>query len=212
MVSIKLYAGTDIGLRDNNEDNFIVCPDLLSGSWTVPHTESAMPLGGRGCLLVVADGMGGQNAGEVASAITIDTVRERFSPTALSDKVLSTSASIRNFMGALIKEADARVKKYGATHPDAEGLGSTIVMAWVVGRKAYVAWMGDSRVYSLLPEEGVIRRLSKDHSYVQQLVDAGKLTDEEAMVHPNSNIIIQQGWRPIPWLREMLLPPLLILQ
>lgn len=125
----------------------------------------------------------------MAGAITIDTVRERFSPAALSDKVLSTSASIRNFMGAVIKEADARVKKYGATHPDAEGLGSTIVMAWVVGRKAYVAWMGDSRVYSLLPEEGVIRRLSKDHSYVQQLVDAGKLTDEEAMLHPNSNII-----------------------
>ena len=189
MVSIKLYAGTDIGLRDNNEDNFIVCPDLLSDSWTVPHTEPAMPLGDRGCLLVVSDGMGGQNAGEVASAITVDTVREMFSPGTLSDKVLSTSSTIRNYMSGVIKEADARVKKHGATHPDAEGLGATIVMAWVIGRKAYVAWMGDSRVYSLLPEQGVIRRLTKDHSYVQQLVDAGKLTDEEAMVHPNSNII-----------------------
>lgn len=189
MVSIKLYAGTDIGLRDNNEDNFIVCPDLLSDSWTVPHTESAIPLGERGCLLVVSDGMGGQNAGEVASAITVETVREKFSPVALSDKVLSSSTAIRNYMSTVIKEADDRVKKHGTTHPDAEGLGATIVMAWVVGRKAYVAWMGDSRVYSLLPEQGIIRRLSKDHSYVQQLVDAGKLTDEEAMVHPNSNII-----------------------
>ena len=67
-------------------------------------------------------------------------------------------------------------------------MGSTIVIAWAISRKLYVAWLGDSRAYSFVPEKG-IGRMSKDHSYVQQLVDAGKLTDTEAMNHPNSNII-----------------------
>lgn len=189
MVSIKLYAGTDIGLRDNNEDNFTVCPDLQSGEWIVPGTQSSIPLGRRGCLVVVADGMGGQNAGEVASAITIDTVQRMFAPTMLTDSALSRPVCIRDYMVKVIKEADVRVKKYGAEHPEAEGLGSTIVMAWIIGKKAYVAWLGDSRVYSLRCGEGAVSRLTKDHSYVQRLVDAGRLSEEQAMAHPDSNII-----------------------
>ena len=70
MVSFKMFAGTNVGLRENNEDNFTVCPDLNSSKWIVPADhQRAFPLAERGCLLVVADGMGGQNAGEGASAI-----------------------------------------------------------------------------------------------------------------------------------------------
>lgn len=189
MVSFKLFAGTDVGLRDNNEDNFTVCPDLTQNEWMMPADhQQVIPLGECGCLMIVADGMGGQNAGEVASAIAIETVQTMFAPDRLTDKVLSKPANIKEYLKKVVSKADFNVKEYSKEHPEAEGLGSTIVMAWVIGNKAYVAWLGDSRAYAFTPSQG-IRRLSKDHSYVQQLVDAGNLSDIEAMNHPNSNVI-----------------------
>lgn len=189
MVSFKMFAGTNVGLRENNEDNFTVCPDLKLNEWIVPaQYGQAIPLGENGCVMVVADGMGGQNAGEVASAIAVETVQDMFSPVKMPADVLKRPETIKGFLKKVVAEADARVKAYSTTHANAEGMGSTIVMAWLVGSSVYVAWLGDSRAYSYVPGKG-IGRLSKDHSYVQQLVDAGDLTDEEAMVHPNSNII-----------------------
>jgi serine/threonine protein phosphatase PrpC len=189
MVSFKLFAGTDVGLRDNNEDNFTVCPDLTQNEWMMPvDHQQVIPLGECGCLMVVADGMGGQNAGEVASAIAIETVQTMFAPDCLTDKVLSKPANIKDYLKKVVLKADFNIKEYSKEHPEAEGLGSTIVMAWVIGNKAYVAWLGDSRAYVFTPSQG-IKRLSKDHSYVQQLVDAGNLSDIEAMNHPNSNVI-----------------------
>lgn len=189
MVSFKMFAGTDVGLRDNNEDNFTICPDLLSNEWIMPADhQQVIPLGGCGCLMVVADGMGGQNAGEVASAIAIDTVQKMFAPGCLTDKVISKPATVKDYLRTVISKADLNVKKYSQSHPDAEGLGSTIVIAWVIGDRLYVGWLGDSRAYSYIPGKGIMR-LSKDHSYVQQLVDKGRLTEIEAMNHPNSNII-----------------------
>ena len=189
MTSFRLFAGTDVGLRDNNEDNFTVCPDLNSSKWIVPADhQRTFPLAERGCLLVVADGMGGQNAGEVASAIAVDTVQQMFSPQYLTDKLLSKPSNIKAFLRKVIATADENVKAYSETHPEAEGLGSTIIMAWAIGGKAYIAWLGDSRAYAVMPGKS-ISRLSRDHSYVQQLVDEGQLTEIEAMNHPNSNII-----------------------
>lgn len=189
MVSFKLFAGTDVGLRDNNEDNFTVCPDLTQNEWMMPADhQQVIPLGECGCLMVVADGMGGQNAGEVASAIAIETVQTMFAPDCLTDKVLSKPANIKDYLKKVASKADFNVKEYSKEHPEAEGLGSTIVIAWVIGDRVYIAWLGDSRAYAFFPKQG-IKRLSKDHSYVQQLVDAGNLSDIEAMNHPNSNVI-----------------------
>lgn len=189
MTTFKLFAGTDIGLRDNNEDNFTVCPDLTKGEWVIPsNQQTVIPLGQSGCLMVVADGMGGQNAGEVASAIAISTVQEMFTPANLTESVVSKPESARDFMKKVIVEADRRVKKHSSIHSEAEGMGSTIVMVWLIGSNAHIAWMGDSRAYSYLPKEG-LKRLSKDHSYVQKLVDAGQLTEQQAMEHPDSNVI-----------------------
>lgn len=189
MLSFKLFAGTNVGLRENNEDNFIVCPDLIQNEWIVPANQlQEHPLGKRGCVMVVADGMGGQNAGEVASAIAIETMKELFSPDKMPADVLDKPDSIKSFLKEVICEADLRVKKQSEECPETYGMGSTIVIAWLLGNKLYVAWLGDSRAYSFIPNKG-IGRLSKDHSYVQQLVDSGALTDEEAMNHPNSNVI-----------------------
>lgn len=189
MVSFKMFAGTNVGLRENNEDNFTVCPDLTKDEWIVPaNCKQAIPLGDKGCLMVVADGMGGQNAGEVASAIAIATVQERFSPANIPADIMGNSDTIKAFLKKVISEADNRIKRETEKNPSTYGMGSTIVIAWLTDSKLYVAWLGDSRAYSFVHDKG-IGRLSKDHSYVQQLVDAGTITDMEAMYHPNSNII-----------------------
>ena len=87
-IKIKLAAGTDVGLvRKNNEDNFVVNRDLSQSEWIIPQSSETIPLGKYGTLLVVADGMGGTNAGEVASAIAIETVQNAFTPEKL-DKIV----------------------------------------------------------------------------------------------------------------------------
>lgn len=189
MALIKIFADTNIGLRDNNEDNYAVCPDLTLGQWEVPdNTQIAFPLGRNGCLMVVADGMGGMNAGEVASDIAIRTVQEMFAPSVLASNVTFKQDNVKTYLKKVIVEADRRVKQYAKDNPETKGMGSTIVMAWLIGSDAYIGWLGDSRAYSYVPEKG-IARLSKDHSYVQELVDAKQLTEEEAMNHDMSNVI-----------------------
>lgn len=189
MSSFKLFADTHVGLRENNEDNFTVCPDLGKTEWIPPiNGQEVIPLAENGCLLVVADGMGGQNAGEVASAIAIETVQQMFLPTNLTTDVIGKPDNIKSFLKKVIVEADDRIKKHTQGHPETEGMGSTIVIAWIIADSVYVAWLGDSRAYCIVPDKG-IGRLTKDHSFVQQLVDTGKLTDEQAMNHPDSNII-----------------------
>ena len=191
MPSFRLFAGTDVGLRDNNEDNFTVCPDLTQGEWMVPaNQQEDIHLGCQGCLMVVADGMGGMNAGEVASDIAIKTVQRMFSPAKLPTDVVRNPNSIKAYIKKVIIEADRQVKKHCKEDPSTEGMGSTIVMAWLLGGNVYVGWMGDSRAYSFIPKKG-ISRLSKDHSYVQELVDAKMITEEEAMLHPQSNVIMR---------------------
>lgn len=189
MVSFKLFAGTNIGLRENNEDNFAVCPDLTKNEWIVPaDCRQMILLGEKGCVMVVADGMGGENAGEVASAIAVDTVQTMFSPHNMPADVLKKPDTVKSYLRKVITEADIRIKQKTKHDPTTSGMGSTIVIAWVVNKKLYIAWLGDSRAYSFVAGKG-IARLSKDHSYVQQLVDNGTITQEEAMDHPNSNII-----------------------
>lgn len=189
MTNFKLIAGTNIGLRQNNEDNFTVCANLSKSDWSIPvNYQEEIELGNRGCLLVVADGMGGQNAGEVASSIAIETVQELFSSDVLPDNVIESGETICNYLKKVICEADARVKKVTRDDPSTSGMGSTIVIVWVINNLAHIAWLGDSRAYCIIKDKG-IARLTKDHSYVQSLVDAGKITDEQAMTHPDSNII-----------------------
>ena len=189
MVSFKMFAGTDVGLRENNEDNFTVCPDITGSEWIIPSDHrKAINLGEKGCIMAVADGMGGQNAGEVASALAIETVQEMFSPANIPGDVLNKPENIKNYLKKVIGEADARVKEHALKHDNESGMGSTIIIAWLTATTVYIAWLGDSRAYSFVPGKG-IRRLSKDHSYVQQLIDADRLTEEGALTHPDSNII-----------------------
>lgn len=189
-ITFKMTAGTDVGLvRTNNEDNFIVNPDLTSSEWTVPSDPNALiPLGKNGCLMVVADGMGGMNAGEVASEIAVTSIRKAFEELSDYSKITDTPGHIETFMKKAIVTADSDIKRRVKEDPSTEGMGTTVVMAWVLENVAHVAWCGDSRAYLFNRSSG-LSRLSRDHSYVQQLVDSGKLDPELAFDHPNSNII-----------------------
>lgn len=189
-LKIKLTAGTNVGLvRSNNEDNFVVCPSLTVNDWTIPQAGETVGLGPYGALLVVADGMGGANAGEVASGIAIDTVQQSFGRQRLSD-VVKRDADILQFLRNVTLDADKAIVKHSKKHKETRGMGTTLVMAWLLQDKAYICWCGDSRCYVYNQQLG-LTRLSKDHSLVQELVDNGELLPENAQEHPMSNVITQ---------------------
>lgn len=187
-MNIKLTAVTDIGLeRDLNEDAVLVCSNLNEQDWGIPELKDFTPLSLLGALSVVADGMGGANAGEVASDIAINTIREQFKKECIPSNLLNKDSIEDHLLSSIIK-ANVAINDYVKDNPDAIGLGTTILVLWLIGDKAYVAWCGDSRCYSFNPKSG-LRRITKDHSYVQSLIDNGEITEEEALSHPDSNII-----------------------
>ena len=187
-VKIKIAAGTNVGLiRQNNEDNFVVSCDLSTSEWLIPQIGEYVDLGNFGALLTVADGMGGANAGEVASAKAIETIQKFFVPEKLG-KVGTDDDSTQDFMKTVVKQADLNILQCSKDDRSKEGMGTTVVMVWIMGDKAYVCWCGDSRCYVLNKHKGLIR-LSKDHSYVQELIDKGELLPEYANDHPLSNIV-----------------------
>lgn len=184
----KVAGMTDMGLvRTNNEDNFILSRDLSVDPMRWINNEACL-LTPAGALLVVADGMGGMNAGEVASQIAIDTVKEMFSAPVIASRQFPNDQSVNEYLSQVVTEADRRIKVTAQSHPETRGMGTTIVIAWLRDDKLYVTWCGDSRAYVYNRLTG-LRRLTKDHSYVQTLVDAGKLTEEQAFDYPQSNII-----------------------
>lgn len=187
-IKFKIAAKTDVGLeRSNNEDNFQAASDLQVAPMKWVNNEVCQ-LGEKGALLVVADGMGGMNAGEVASQIAIDTVRKEFTPANITPEITKSRYAIEKFMNEVIVKADAMVKDVSKKRPETQGMGTTIVIAWLLENHLYISWCGDSRAYVYNPKIG-LHRLSKDHSYVQQLVDDGKLSEDEAFEFPDSNII-----------------------
>lgn len=187
-IKFKIAAKTDSGLvRTNNEDNFQAASDLnvTPMKWV---NDAECTLGDKGALLVVADGMGGMNAGEVASEIAIETVKSWFSPKNITEETTSSDASINVFMKKAIIEADQRIKKEAKENSAHKGMGTTIVITWLIKDKLYVAWCGDSRAYIFNKTSG-LRQITKDHSYVQTLVDKHKIKPEDAFDFPDSNII-----------------------
>lgn len=183
-LTFRMAARCEAAGRPNNEDNYQLHSNLSTDQWGFTADEK-VELGEKGALLVVCDGMGGMNAGEVASDIAVKTIKEYFSSDKLTNEVLNSPLK---YIKESIVAADAAIKKHGKDYPETEGMGSTIVMAWMLGKKVFVGWCGDSRCYCYNPKSGLVR-LSHDHSYVQELVDAGKLTEDLAFDHPNNNII-----------------------
>jgi PPM family protein phosphatase len=151
-------------IRSGNEDSFAVDANAERG------------------LFVVADGMGGHAAGEVASEMAVQIVQREL--TDLRD-IESDSAAER--VTSALKRANKAIHDRTIAEVDKQGMGTTVSVLMIAGRKYLIGQVGDSRVYLL--RDGALRQLTKDHSYVQEQVDAGFLTPEQARYHPYSNVI-----------------------
>lgn len=152
------YSATDTGLqRRANEDSLLA----------------------RAPLFAVADGMGGAQAGEVASRLAVEVFRRGLEDDAASDPEAS--------LAARAQEANTRVYDLAQSNPEQAGMGTTLTVAYVGTDEVSVAHVGDSRAYCL--RDGELLRLTDDHSLVDELVRQGKLTPEEAEKHPQRSII-----------------------
>lgn len=169
---------------DGNEDWFCVKSNVVSSGKFV--SGETIDLSEEGLLMVIADGMGGMNAGEVASHKAIDTVEGMFSVRERILQVASTPQSRAEFLECVVRSADESIRN--DVDPTHRNMGSTIILAWLVGFELTVTWCGDSRAYLYSPENG-IRMLSEDHSFVQDLVKQGLLSYKETFAHPQGNII-----------------------
>lgn len=188
-MKIRISSRLDIGkLKENNEDSLAYCADLSQQEWREDDMASFLPLGDFGAIAVIADGMGGANAGEVASSVSIESIRDTFTAARVSAAVKGGEDTIKSLLIEAIKQADTAILQRIATDAGTQGMGTTIVVCWVLSDKAYVVWCGDSRCYSYHPAQG-LRALTHDHSLVQEMVDNGDITPEEAFYHPDGNII-----------------------
>ena len=154
---------TDVGvIRSGNEDSFRMIPD-------------------RG-IFVVADGMGGHAAGEVASEMAVRIVADEIhSLRGLNDQ------QVADRMRAAIRTANGQIFQRTLTEHDKRGMGTTVTALTLYSTRFLIGQVGDSRAYLL--RDGKLSQLTKDHSYVQEQVDAGYLTPEQARTHPYSNVI-----------------------
>ncbi|MEE3419982.1 MAG: Stp1/IreP family PP2C-type Ser/Thr phosphatase [Lachnospiraceae bacterium] len=161
---MKSYSATDVGRKRKINQDSIYASD--------------MPVGNLPNLYIVADGMGGHNAGDFASRYAVNTVVE------------SIAASDEKNPVKLIEEAiqlaNEGIRKEAAEHEEMYGMGTTIVVTTVVDHYAYTANVGDSRLYLL---EGEFRQITKDHSLVEEMVRLGEISEEDARIHPDKHII-----------------------
>ena len=159
MIFLKVFAATDRGrVRETNEDACAFVP---------PDTY------------VVADGMGGYAAGEVASAMLIDTFREIFSE--------ARQERSEEALRRAVQAANRKILQAATADAARKGMGTTVVALQHEGDAAYWAHVGDSRLYLL--RAGELKCLTRDHSFVQDLVEKGSITKEEAAHHPKRNLL-----------------------
>jgi PPM family protein phosphatase len=154
--------------RKNNEDRYAVSAYTTPGEHTLPSV-----------LAVIADGIGGHRAGEVAAEIAVETI---------SADVASSDASqpVQTLREAIVHAGHA-ISEMAATDPELQGMGSTCACAWVIGWHLYTAAVGDTRIY--LIRENSIHQLTTDHTWVQEAIEHGVLAPEEARKHPNAHVI-----------------------
>jgi serine/threonine protein phosphatase PrpC len=178
---INVAARTSIGrVRSRNEDAFLIA-DIVGGAPDLEDGAARLAVGSRGALLAVSDGMGGHKAGDVASAMTLDSlhrslVRQTSSPELDARLVRATEA------------ANADVYAAGR-RPSLADMGATVTAVLVEGATAYVAEVGDSRGYVL--RNGVLHRLTLDQSFAQLAVSMGALQPQDVAESPLRNMLVQ---------------------
>lgn len=133
-------------------------------------------------LFFVADGMGGHAGGDIASAIASQHI-------ALADEPLETSAEAEQKLIDYIYQAKQKIDASVKQHPAITGMGTTLSALMITGTKVTIAHIGDSRIY--LARDGVVKQITSDHTFVQRLVDTGRITEEEALTHPRRSVLMR---------------------
>lgn len=165
---MKIVAKTDKGLvRSSNQDAYAV---------------GELP--GEVAWAVVCDGMGGEAGGNIASALAVKVISEKIT-SAYNEKM--RDASIKNLLDSAICAANIEVYDMAYSRPDLQGMGTTVVAVIVRDKTAFIAHAGDSRAYIVSGE--TIQQITTDHSLVQNMVDRGEITAEQAQHHPKKNFI-----------------------
>jgi serine/threonine protein phosphatase PrpC len=174
---LQVGYASDVGqLRDHNEDTLIAFQGAHLGD------DASDPFG----FFVVADGMGGHNAGEVASSLAArllahDVLRRVYLSFLLDEEPGGGMAPITEILGDAVQNANDQV------HEQVPGGGTTLTCALILGQRAYIAHVGDSRAYLLTDLH--LKQVTQDHSYVGRLMELGELSPEEAAVHPQRHVL-----------------------
>lgn len=162
---LKTFSITDIGRRRKVNQDFVY--------------SSEQPVGNLPNLFLVADGMGGHNAGDYASRLAVETIVEKSRRLPASEPV--------SILGEAIRSANTLVRERARGAAELKGMGTTVVAAVVSGSELYAANVGDSRLY--LINSGEMRQITRDHSWVEEMVRRGGIGKDEARNHPDKNII-----------------------
>lgn len=167
MIFMKKYCVTDIGKKRKENEDSILCEKLKD----------------QGYLLAVADGMGGHQAGKKASKTAIKELKKY-----VKNQLEEGNEKFNEILRKGFKKADNKVTKLSEENPKHEGMGTTLVAAIINSEKAVIGNIGDSRAYEI---NGRVEQITKDHSLVQSLIDAGEITEEKARNHPQRNVVTQ---------------------
>jgi protein phosphatase len=187
-IRVKLFARTDVGqIREHNEDNFLVA-DLTRKTRGLLEANRTGVIGPHGALFAVCDGMGGAAAGEIASQLAVDIVYERMVDHLDDGMPLQRDDLARRLVRA-IEAAGLRIFQEAKLDRSRRGMGTTVTAAALVDDHLFFAQVGDSRGYLL--RQGQLVQLTRDQSLVNQLIEAGQLTEEEAETFEHNNIILQ---------------------
>jgi protein phosphatase len=187
-VRLKLFARTDVGqIREHNEDNFLVA-DLTKRSRGLLDSNRTGAVGPLGHLFAVCDGMGGAAAGEVASQLAVDIIYERM-VNGLDQRSTVGRDEIARRLVRAVETAGYRIFQEAKADRSRRGMGTTVTASTLVDDHLFFAQVGDSRGYIL--RNGILTQVTRDQSLVNQLIEAGQLTVEEAETFEHNNIILQ---------------------
>jgi PPM family protein phosphatase len=179
---VHVVGLTDVGrVRQNNEDNFLIA-DLNIKYIPKASQLSQFAISDRGTLLLVSDGMGGRNAGEVASQVTVEVFQNEL----LNREYKQLGAEV---LAEITKKANWAIWSRSQRNPQEQGMGATLTALLIENNHAHIVQVGDSRAYVV--RNGHIFRLTKDQSMVQTLIDSGIIQPEEAETHPYRHVILQ---------------------
>jgi len=204
-IRLAVSALTDVGRsRDHNEDRFLVA-DLTTRDTSVQNGSRPSELGPRGTLLLVADGMGGAAAGEMASQMAVDIIFEHMA-TSWSSETDDSPDLFALRVREAVERANARIYAVSQEQPHLQGMGTTATLVGILGPRLLLSQVGDSRAY--LIRDGVAVQMTRDQSFLQHLLDTGRVSEAEAHEMAPRNVILQalgpsptvevvQHWQPL---------------